>query len=462
MTRHHATTRSLDGLPPDLFAHGAAPPRRPGVRSAVEREQSPESFVAVAVHDGFYGCGTGAGWCNRALLEVLAETLPETLELVVMPIRVEPSSPGYDGAWHAAMQDLVSSTGGHVMPIENGSGGRARFGRLKNFRLASINAADAVTRRSISARSDFLFFAVDVPFFGVGLHLPPALLRHLVVVAQGAGAVHSPGDRTRLAWERQALGASVAGGARVAATSAAMRKHLVGVYGLPSASVVDLPNGLLDHDYEPMSLAFAPTLPPLAAAGFVFAMGRAEEHKGFDDLLDAVVLLRESGMTLPHLVVAAVTDDGTLNDYQRHLAERILKEDLDATLWTRYLGRMRALLGHPGLRAVVVPSRVEPFGRIPLEAYVAGVAPVVATTAGGLAELVVDEVTGFTASPYDPTGLANALRRALEADGSTIEGLRIAGRELAERYNYSRTVRRFLASAAPWIGGPSNRPTQYL
>lgn len=31
--------------------------------------------VVMTLHDGFYGCGTGAGRSNRALLEVLAGLL---------------------------------------------------------------------------------------------------------------------------------------------------------------------------------------------------------------------------------------------------------------------------------------------------------------------------------------------------------------------------------------------------
>ena len=62
----------------------------------------------------------------------------------------------------------------------------------------------------------------------------------------------------------------------------------------------------------------------------------------------------------------------------------------------------------------MIPSRSEPFGRVPLEAYAAGAAPVVATTAGGLAEQVIDGVTGFTAAPADPVSLAAAIERRAE------------------------------------------------
>ncbi|MGH3935247.1 MAG: hypothetical protein ACRDS1_09775 [Pseudonocardiaceae bacterium] len=59
----------------------------------VDTRQSParlgRSVVAVAVLDGFYGCGSGAGWSNRALIEILAEVLPVDVDLVVLPVRVD-------------------------------------------------------------------------------------------------------------------------------------------------------------------------------------------------------------------------------------------------------------------------------------------------------------------------------------------------------------------------------------
>lgn len=196
----------------------------------------------------------------------------------------------------------------------------------------------------------------------------------------------------------------------------AMRWHLIGSYGLPDAAILDLTNGLTSADWQPLSAEQVPPLPEAAQSGFLFAMGRAEEHKGFDDLINTV-LLRRQGVRVPHLLLAAVTDDPQPNSYQQHLARHLSDENFDATLWTRFSYSVRGLLAHPALAAVVIPSRVEPFGRVPLEAYVAGAAPVVATTAGGLAELVIDGRTGYTAPPSNPRALANALYRSLSSGG---------------------------------------------
>ncbi|HUK71696.1 MAG TPA: glycosyltransferase [Streptosporangiaceae bacterium] len=187
-------------------------------------------------------------------------------------------------------------------------------------------------------------------------------------------------------------------------------------------------------------------------------MGRAVPYKGFDDLLDALAILKAGGVVTPHAVIAAVTDTPEPTPYQRHLASEIIARRLDATLVTRFNPQLLGLLKHPALTAVVVPSRAEPFGRIPLEAFAAGAAPVVATTAGGLAELVTDGQTGYTARPHDPASLATALRKALACSPAERARMRAAAHLVAATcYNHAR----FLAETAPCALIPSERGQTY-
>ncbi len=151
-------------------------------------------------------------------------------------------------------------------------------------------------------------------------------------------------------------------------------------------------------------------------------------------------------------LVRHAADNPEPRTYQRHLAEKITHRGLDVTLLTRFHPDIRRMLAHPALRGVVVPSRAEPFGRVPIEAYAAGATPVIATTAGGLTEQIIDGRTGFTATPEDPTSLAAALRRALALTPAGRHRMRDnAWRFAAARYDYPLAVRAFLAQIAPWF-----------
>ena len=183
----------------------------------------------------------------------------------------------------------------------------------------------------------------------------------------------------------------------------------------------------------------------------MLSYGRAEPYKGFDDLIDALAILKAAGTPVPHTVVGAVTDGPPLTPYQRHLAERITAAGLGVTLRTSFSPGFRSLLARPGLAAVIVPSRAEPFGRIPLEAWATGASPVVATTAGGLAEIVTEDITGYTAAPADPGSLAAAISRALTAGPAQRQRLLSAGQQLTStRYGYHANVAAFLTAVAPW------------
>lgn len=416
--------------------------------------------IAVLVHDGFYSCGTGAGRSNRAFLEVLTGLLRPGVRLVLMPVHLTLASSEYNLSWHQAMHDLVHRAAGTVIPVDNGTDGLVRFGGLAEFQHACAAAAQTLGRHIAPAAGPLLTIAFDCPFFGLAPMLHPPIRTGLVNVARSTGALHAPEDQARIRWERDGLHTAVAAGGRVAAISGHMSTHLAVDYQIPAGAILDLFNGLTTSDWTRIEPPDTRLLPTPARRGFVLAVGRAMPYKGFDDLLDALTLLKHNGTVVPHTILAAVTDTPQPAPHQQHLAERISSERLDVTLIGRFTPALRSLLTHPALAALVVPSRVEPFGRIPLEAFVAGAAPVVATTAGGLAELITDR-TGYPAAPANPQSLAAALTRALAIGPAERAKLRAAGRHLAAtRYNHQATTRRFMADIAPWaIRGPQSQDT---
>jgi glycosyltransferase involved in cell wall biosynthesis len=417
-----------------------------GTQPAAGHGTGSRPTVVVAVHDGFYGCGTGAGMANRGLLRALADQLRPEVHLVILPVRLATTSGEYQPDWH--QQTLRALHRADIHPVDNGSLGHTRYGGLDHFRRLAADTARQLIAEILPAARQFLVLAVDVPFHGLAPHLPDTTVRHLVLLPRATARLHDPTNRQRIAWEAYGLGSAAARGARIACISAHMRHHLTHDYQLPLEALIDLPDGLHPDDHAPP--APHPSLPPGAAAGFLLAMGRAEPYKGFDDLLTALEHLTTAGTPMPHLLLAAVSDQPTPTDYQQHLARRARTLSTPITLLTRYHPGIRALLWHPGLRGVIVPSRTEPFGRIPLEAYAAGAAPVIATTAGGLTETVHDRLTGHTAPPANPAALAAALTRALTMTEQDRQRMRAAGKTLLATYQHPAAVARFLTDYVPW------------
>lgn len=404
-----------------------------------------EPIVAVCLHDGFYGCGTGAGHSNRAFLGALTTELADGVELLVLPIHIAESSPEYDARWYQHSTTIINRVNARVVPLDNGTNGRTRWGAgLGSFQHLDRHAADVIIAET-RHRATRLIIAIDVPFFGLPPLLPPTLLPDLVLIPRSTTAIHDPEDLDRIAWENRGLARGVAGGARVGAISNYMRQHLARDLGLPESAFIGLPVGLLPADWTRTPPPHD-AVPEPARGGFWLAMGRAVPYKGFDDLLDALALISRGHP--PHLLLAAVSNKPDPTAYQRHLADRIHELDLDATLITSFSQDAANLLVHPALRGVIVPSRVEPFGRIPLEAHAAGAAPVIATTAGGLAEQVIDGATGFLTAPGNPPALAEALTRALDQTDEHRHSMRKAARAFAAHRDHNRAVRDFLGAAS--------------
>ena len=417
---------------------------------------SDQPAIAVTLHDGFYGSGTGAGYANRGFLQTLIGLIPPRIRLVVMPVYLATDSPQYQADWHRESLGLCQAAKASVRPLDNGTGGQIRFGDVPAFRHLATSTAEALADE-IQPDSQSAVIFLDIPFLGAAPLLPERILPRLAVVPRSTGLLHDPGNQARIQFESDGLRYIADHGGRVAAISGYMRNHLTEDYHVPAGAMLDLPDGLTagersNHRPSP------PDLPSRAENGFLLSYGRAEPYKGWDDLVEALARLRDHRAQVPHALLAAVTDQPSPTAYQRQLASRIESLDLDATLVTRFDPAIRTLLVHPALRAVVIPSRAEPFGRVPLEAYAAGAAPVVVTTAGGLAEQVIDGVTGLAALPADPASLADAIDRALRLTAAEVDRMRAAGQDLARtRFDCSIALRRFLDQFAPSLATPLAR-----
>jgi glycogen(starch) synthase len=110
--------------------------------------------------------------------------------------------------------------------------------------------------------------------------------------------------------------------------------------------------------------------------------------------------------------------------------------------------------------AVVLPSKYEPFGIVALEAAAAGT-PLVASTAGGLGEVVLDGVTGLSFAPGDTEALAGAVRSVLDDRPAAVRRARAAKSRLATDFDWSKIAedtaavyRSTTVRAHPTLGRP--------
>ena len=142
-----------------------------------------------------------------------------------------------------------------------------------------------------------------------------------------------------------------------------------------------------------------------AKPNMVLFLGRLGADKGIYELLDAVAGLR-SAVPDVRLVCAGEGDRAGVARYAERLG---IAEAVKFTGWVGPSGK-RALLEHAAVFAL--PSYEEALPVSLVEAMSAGV-PVVASSVGGIPEVLADGASGFLVGAGDKKGLERALRRIL-------------------------------------------------
>lgn len=252
------------------------------------------------------------------------------------------------------------------------------------------------TQRAASRRLDALAAPDVVHLICASIHLPAvaAYARRvdapLVITTQGETAMDADGLYQRSRWMRGVLRRESSRAAALTACSRWTAEHAASIAPAFAGADVVL-NGVDPDDWS------AVTAPPDEPV--VVAWGRHVPQKGFDLLLAAFDLLREE-VPQAQLVLGG--------DGPEH--ERLLSLAGPGVTLIGRLDRtgVRDLLAKA--RVVAVPSRIEPFGIVAVEALAAG-RGLVWSNRGGLRE--ASGGLGHGVDPFDAAALATALRDEL-------------------------------------------------
>lgn len=150
----------------------------------------------------------------------------------------------------------------------------------------------------------------------------------------------------------------------------------------------------------------SPTPVDLPFERYVLGVGRVVRKKGFDLLLEAFATIAHRH---PDVGLVIGGDGAELPALRTHAARAGLQHRVH---FTGQLNRGQIASVMAGTEVFVMPSRVEPFGIVALEAWRAGV-PVIVTSSGGAAEFVTDGVSGFVADPRSATALSSSINKSL-------------------------------------------------
>lgn len=170
-------------------------------------------------------------------------------------------------------------------------------------------------------------------------------------------------------------------------------------------------------------------------------VGRIVDWKGQDFFIRAIADARKTDASIRGLIVGDDSGSGRTADYIAGL--RSLIEELDLGDSLRFSGHRTDVpnIMKSADAVICASSKPEPFGRVIIESMAVGT-PVIATDAGGAAEIIENDINGMLVPIRNSDAMAAAVLR-LTSDEALAESIRSAGlRSVTDHYTVATHVGR--------------------
>ncbi len=261
-----------------------------------------------------------------------------------------------------------------------------------------------------------------------GNSLSTGLVSGLVGESLGVPSLAHVREIERLSGARRAR---LSKNTRVVAVSHAVKAHLV-AEGVDAGQIEVIHNGvdLTQLDRSQVRGSIRSELNLRRDVPLVATIGQISLRKATDVFLDAFIRCQKVLPDLHGIIVGARFSEKAENvEFERQLHEQVRRSDLtDRIYFLGWRSDVPAILRD--IDVLVHTARQEPLGRVLLEAAAMATA-VVATDAGGTAEIIDDGETGWLVPVDDAKSTAERLHRML-TDAPERERLTHAARRKAE------------------------------
>jgi glycosyltransferase involved in cell wall biosynthesis len=207
-------------------------------------------------------------------------------------------------------------------------------------------------------------------------------------------------------------------------------------YGVPSAQITVIPNGVCQEDFPPADTRQFRRKQKLPDAPFILFMGRLSPIKGPDLLLQAFALVRDQ-IPAHHLVFTG-PDEGMRAGLEEAARQAGIEERVH---FLGFIAGNDKAAAYQAANLLVVPSRQEAMSIVVLEAGICRV-PVMLTDQCGFSEITA--INPALETPATVQGIAEGLAHLLLTPGLLEQTAEKLQELVQQKYTWPHVVRQYL------------------
>ncbi len=220
----------------------------------------------------------------------------------------------------------------------------------------------------------------------------------------------------------------------ITAISSHMKSVLDEITNNPRRTLI--PNGV-DVEQFSQPVEYQSSWPIDPNTNFALYIGGLKRIKGLDILLHAITIIKERYPRDFESMKFIIAGKGPLAGQLKQTAKQNKIESA-----VRFVGEVtgdfkRYLLQNAEF--VILPSRSEAMPLVPLEAFASGT-PVIASSVGGLVDIIEDEKTGRLIPPENPQALAQAIMESWQNENAQLKS---NVKQKAKSYDWKNIVKQY-------------------
>lgn len=417
--------------------------------------------LIIASYDGISTHYCGVGTTTQDTISSLTDMVKsKKIKVSLAYISTDPNGKVFDQKSLNHSTELVRKTGGHLIPLCNGTAGFSDYDMWQSFSQWEYACASLASAMNMILKNneDNVLMLHDAPFLLFHKFKQQIFNKKFrcFYMPRSSGLNHKFGDKKwrkkRIILEKEAFNAIQDDpNSAVLAIGKNFGQHLIRDYNLSFTKNDYLVNGLyfgnfkeyLSRKFDILKLKkFGININPKSK--IIFSWGRASIAKGLKELLKAWRKVAES---LPdhHMIIQAPNNSKEndyyqlLKKYEKEIPRTIVIDDFNPEIW-------QTILRTKNTDIVCIPSTMDPNPHTPIEAKLFSIDMeyvIISSNVDGVKDTFTNKECLWV-NPYNKKDFSNKILKAARLNNKERHNMRKANNKSLSVYNYTKSIKDFL------------------